>query len=90
MRKTLKRLKKDALGEVKEFIDTDKRLMKRLTREGHMVVLDALDAIYACIRYIEGLEDYGYELDEKWDKLLKTVEQTKQGKPDRKKPSYRV
>ena len=46
MRKTLKRLKKDALGEVKEFIDTD----KRLTREGHMVALDALDAIHACIR----------------------------------------
>ena len=93
MRKTLKRLKNDAYDIIDEFLDSHRKLRKSLNREGHLLSIDALDAIDACIRYIETLEDYGYELDKKWDKLLKSIEQTKESKPvqrkeETKKTSY--
>lgn len=91
MKKMLKRLKKEARSEINEFLDTDLRLMKNLSQAGHKLALRGIDAITACIRYIEALEDYGYELDEEWDKLLKTIQEAQQGKPvqkEAKKTTY--
>jgi len=33
------------------------------------------------LRYVQALEDYGYELDEEWDKLLNQIEKAQQSKP---------
>jgi hypothetical protein len=56
---------------------------------------EGMEAIIACIDYIQALEDYGGELDEEWDKLLKSIEQVEQSKPaetkdSKKKTQYRI
>ncbi len=33
------------------------------------------------LTYVQALEAYGYELDEEWDKLLKTIEQAREEEP---------
>ena len=66
------------------------RKMRKDDRDTILHVLRYMNtALRSLMRYIQTLEDYGYELDEKWDNLLKTVE-AKQSKPTEKKASYRV
>lgn len=93
MKKTLERLKDDANSSVDDFIRYSEMLAKNLNSAGRKVLANGAKTIVACIRYIQALEDYGGELDEEWDKLLKSIEQTAQEKPtakkeDKKKTSY--
>ena len=93
MRKMLERLKKDARDSIDDFLNVNKKLEKDLNRAGHFLALSCVDVVIASLRYIQALEDYGGELDEEWDKLLKSIEQVKQSKPaerkeDKKKTSY--
>ena len=97
MKQTLERLKKDAMGNTKFvtnlFVDLLKE-MDSMSREEqdlvNLVTEPSLRAIKSLLRYVQSLKDYGYELDEAWDKLLKTVEQVKpaQKKEEAKKTSY--
>jgi len=97
MKKTLERLKKDAMGNTKNFIDLFADLEKEVDSMSSeeqdlfiLVIQPSLLAIKSLLRYVQALKDYGYELDEAWDKLLKTVEQAKpiQKKGEAKKTSY--
>ena len=98
-------MKKDAFASTRQCNDYLKELVRRLLKErGEMdeeargllvVVMNfSSDAIFSLLRYIQALEDYGYELDEEWDKLLKSIEQTREAQPKpiqkegKKKPSY--
>jgi hypothetical protein len=95
MRRTLERLKDDANSSVDDFIRFSEMLTKNLNSAGLKVLSKGAKTILACIRYIQALEDYGGELDEEWDKLLKSIEQVGQGKStkkkeDKRKTSYRV
>jgi len=93
MRRTLERLKKDAFSRLKEFLNRSEKLTNDFNPAGDLIVINAMQTFNAFIRYIRSLEDYTGELDEEWDKLLKSVEQAVQEKPterkeDKKKTSY--
>lgn len=97
MRKTLERLKEDAMGNAKFLMDLFVDLSKEIdsmSREEQdlfdLIIGPSYRATKSLLRYVQSLEDYGYELDEAWDKLLKTVEQVKpaQKKEEAKKTSY--
>ena len=101
MKKTLKHLKEDALKATKNCLDDFETQLKKYDNMSetdqelvYSLRIVAGHAIVRLLRYIQALEDYGYELDEKWDKLLKTIGQARAGKPKslkkEKKPSYRV
>ena len=106
MKKTLERLKIDAFKNAKECFEFMKELIDMLRKEGGNVDEETRDtlillmelsyeAIARLTMYIQALEDYGYELDEEWDKLLersRKAQEQVQGvrKEGKKKPSYRV
>ena len=90
MRKTLERLQKNTIISIKGFMDRDNERMSKLNQAGHTATIDALSTFQICIQYIGALEDYSGELDEEWDKLLKSVEQAAQKKPSERKTQYRV
>jgi len=91
MKKTLERLKKDAMSDLKTWAILMKRMLGE-TKENKLKLnayqLDSFIILMefsanACMqltRYVQALEDYGYELDEKWDKLLKSIEEAQQPK----------
>ena len=98
MKKTLERLKKDAFGDVDLCLSAFEESWKEMD-EMSKEERDLLDlfseyiprAVLSLLRYVQALEDYGYELDEEWDKLLKRIEQAQAVKKEGKnKPSYRV
>ena len=90
IRRTLERSKKEALKDVDIYIAARQKPDKMAN-----VVYRANMAISSLISYIMSLEDYNLELDEAWDKLLKSAEQAQKGKPkpvlekgEAKKTSY--
>ena len=96
MKKTLERLKEDALSNTRQCADFVKVLFRKLEEERGKMDEDTQslfalllnfsgDAVLSLLRYIQALEDYGYELDEEWDKLLKSIEEAQQPKPTQKK-----
>ena len=97
MKKTLKRLREDALGATGDYLSLVKKLRAQDKSEEMETLLGKIidrshPMIISVLRYIQALEDYGYELDEEWDKLLKTIEQAQEGKKSKpvKKPPYRI
>lgn len=95
MKKTLERLKQDALRDTDDVSNMVVKFttMSNDTNETKLAFLmqyyhSSAKAIVSIIMYIQALEDYSLELDEAWDRLLKTVEETKQKKPPQRKPSY--
>jgi len=91
MKKTLKRLKKDAFDKTKDYIKTFDELQKdedELDKEERELLDLIVNLTYpvfsSLLRYIHALQDYSLELDEEWDKLLKSVE-ARQSKPMQKK-----
>lgn len=97
LKKTLERLKKDATRNldrcVTMFEETQDDYDKLSTGQKKLyerIFRSTMPAVGSAIRYIQALEDYGYELDDAWDKLLRTVEQTDKTKSTEEKPSYRV
>ena len=95
MKKTLDRLKEDTVRSLKVLIDADEKSKNKTNKVGRIIILQAYNTLAAFIQYVEALEDYCGELDEEWDKLLKSVEQAKQGEPtkkkeDKRKTQYRV
>ena len=92
MKKTLERLKKDAFDKTKDCIDTFDKLQKdedELDKEERELLDLIVDLTYpvfsSLLRYIHALQDYSLELDEEWDKLLKSIEEAQQPKPTQKK-----
>ena len=98
IKKTLERLRKDALSDTGKCLNTFDKFLKKIDEmsKEERKLLEVLTeytprAVISLLRYIQALEDYGYELDEEWDRLLQTVKQTQERtKPTQKKPSYRV
>lgn len=102
MKKTLERLKEDALTDVENCLSVFKKQWDKIDElsKEKKDLLNLLTeytprAIISLLRYVQGLEAYGYELDEEWDKLLersrKAQEQSQAvQKEGKKKPSYRV
>jgi len=100
MRKTLERLKKEAYHDAEgyfEFLGNIWKDAKKMS-EDMEDILDmfsrySYDAVSSLMRYVQALEGYGYELDEEWDKLLKSIKEARHGKPvpkkeETKKTSY--
>ena len=98
MKKTLERLKKEAFSNLNLCVDTfnDFNEEREEMSEEEQELLDLLrrvtfSAVRPCLHYIAALEDYGYELDEEWNKLLKSIEQDQIAqKEGKRKTSYRV
>ena len=87
MKRTLKRLKEDAVSKTKQCYGFMEEMIKLLDEEGSrmngksqaflQLITMAQDATTSLLRYIQALEDYGYELDEEWEKLLESIKQAK-------------
>ena len=101
MKKTLERLKKDALRNADNCLTVFKTQWDKIdemSKEGRKLLDELTEytprAVISLLRYIQALEDYGYELDEEWDKLLersrKAQEQAQAVQKEKKKPPYRV
>jgi hypothetical protein len=98
MKKTLKRLKEDAVVKTGQYYDFMAKMIKILNEESSMdgksrafihLIGMTQDTTTSLLRYIQALEDYGYELDEEWNKLLKRIEQAQEAKKEgTKKISY--
>ena len=98
LKKTLERLKKQSFGDTQIWLNLVGKLLERYTNmdEGEQGVFDIIfhsshRAIRSLLTYIQTLEDYGYELDDSWNELLKSAEQTqkeKEEKEETKKTSY--
>lgn len=95
MKKTLERLKKDALNDAERYIRVFEKLWEKIDEmsKEEQDLLGLLTeytprAVISLLRYIQALEDYGYELDKAWDRLLKSAEQVKQKTSSQKKPFY--
>ena len=91
MKKTLERLKKDARDNVevsteafKKFLKGREEMSKEVQTLIDLLFRVSFDAQISLLRYIQALEDYGYELDEAWEGLLKSAEATRKGKPIQK------
>ena len=91
MKKTLKRLVKNAIENVMKFYEESAKIDTTKKPAGTLYFL-ANRAIVSLVEYIMPLEDYSTELDEAWNKLLKQARQPKPKpqKEGKKKPSYRV
>ena len=90
MKKTLERLKLDALKATDNYLSLTGKLIAQEKDEEMldflgMIIERSHPMIVSLSRYIQALEDYGYELDEEWDKLLKSIEEAQQPKPTQKK-----
>ena len=100
MKKTLERLKAIAHSDIEGCSSTFSGLIEIKKTETEKKLFDLLflntfNALRSALNYIQALEAYGYELDEEWDKLLKSIEQAREEtesfqKDGKKKPSYRV
>lgn len=98
MKKTLERLKSEAYknaGDYTKFMGTMWNKSDQFTEgERHLLRMFSnysYDAVDSLMRYVQALEAYGYELDEEWDKLLKSIKRVKRGKSvqkETKKTSY--
>ena len=91
MKKTLEELKENASRDTKDCFKLFEKgmkasdRMKKDMRTKFLLIMDrASTAIASLMTYTQALEDYGYELDEEWDKLLKRAE-AQQSKPMQKK-----
>lgn len=100
MKKTLKRLKETAVNDLEQCTKTFRELLERKSKmpEGEQSLYNVLfevsfSSMKSLLSYLNALEDYSGELGEKWDDLLKSIEQTQQSKQDKQnkeKASYRV
>jgi len=90
MKKTLERLKIDASEKARQLNDFIVSLRKILEKQSSWdsksttiaeLARSSTDTMVSLLRYVQALEDYGYELDEEWDKLLKSIKDAQESTP---------
>lgn len=81
MKKTIDRLRKNALVEVDRYLEYCKRLLVNKesppTKLMQVTIDYSLDVLIRLNNYISAVEDYRQELDDAWEKLLESAKQTK-------------
>jgi len=100
MKKTLERLKEEAFADGELCLEIFENLWKKIddmNEEAEELLIYLSEyvprTLISLLRYVQALEDYGYEIDKEWDKLLKNIEETREQsksiqKERKKKPSY--